>query len=281
MARIARSLPRATALGAALALLVAATPSAAAGNGGAAPTAAAALSGGAAPDGSGGGDGGGSGASGASGPTGDRGSRSGATTARTGGAAPGRPTRRARTPRRSSPLRRRVVRRQTRRQPARKAPAPAAPAPPSGDELAGTVPGRFPVVGPYTFGGEGSRFDAGRPGHRHQGQDVAAASGTPIVAPLDGTIAWKANQPGGAGIYLVLRGDDGRDYVFMHLKRGSVVVAAGEAVTAGQPLAQVGATGIASGPHLHFELWVGGWQASGGAPIDPLPQLQRWARGTD
>ena len=45
----------------------------------------------------------------------------------------------------------------------------------------------------------------------------------------------------------------------------------------GQQLAQVGATGDASGPHLHFEIWIGGWYARGGEPIDPLPQLQRWA----
>ena len=163
----------------------------------------------------------------------------------------------------------------------RRAPvAPTAPTPVDDAPAPDTVAGRFPVVGSYTFGGEGSRFGAGRPGHIHQGQDVAAASGTPIVAPVAGTITWKAEQPGGAGIYLVLRGAaDGRDYVFMHLKRGSVLVSAGTAVTAGQQLAEVGATGVASGPHLHFEIWVGGWQERGGEPIDPLPQLQRWANG--
>ncbi|MDO8210088.1 M23 family metallopeptidase [Conexibacter sp. CPCC 206217] len=149
---------------------------------------------------------------------------------------------------------------------------------PADPDAAGTVVGRFPVQGAYSFGGRDARFGVGRPGHVHQGQDVPAASGTPIVAPVAGTIIWKANQPGGAGIYLVLRASsDGRDYVFMHLKRGSVLVAPDQAVTAGQQLAEVGATGIASGPHLHFEIWIGGWQARGGAPIDPLPQLERWA----
>lgn len=158
--------------------------------------------------------------------------------------------------------------------------APVAPTPVDDAPEPGTVAGVFPVLGSYTFGGEGSRFGAGRPGHIHQGQDVSAASGTPIVAPVAGTITWKANQPGGAGIYLVLRGAaDGRDYVFMHLKSGSVLVTADSAVAAGQQLAEVGATGVASGPHLHFEIWVGGWQARGGEPIDPLPQLQRWATG--
>lgn len=149
-------------------------------------------------------------------------------------------------------------------------PAPTSPA---------AVAGRFPVQGAWTFGGDGGRFGADRGTHRHEGQDVIAPLGTPIVAPVAGTVTRKANQPAGAGIYLVIRGVDGRDYVFMHLRRGSVRVAAGASVAAGQQIAQVGSTGRSSGPHLHFEIWVGGWREPGGAPIDPLPQLQRWAAG--
>src|SRR4051794_33844421 len=144
------------------------------------------------------------------------------------------------------------------------------PKPPS----AGPV---FPLAGaPYGFGGPGSRFGAGRPGHIHQGQDIPAPLGTPVLAPRGGSIIWFAEQPGGAGIYLVLHGSDGRDYVFMHLQRGSVLVVRGSRVRAGQTIAQVGLTGATTGPHLHFEIWVGGWQSSGGHPIDPLPELLRW-----
>ncbi len=156
--------------------------------------------------------------------------------------------------------------------------APKARQPVAQAPVVTTVAGAFPLQGSYTFGGEDARFGAGRPGHIHQGQDVVAASGTPIVAPVVGTVLWKSNQPGGAGIYLVVHGAvDGRDYVFMHIKRGTVLVRAGDAVAQGQQLAQVGATGDASGPHLHFEIWVGGWYVRGGEPVDPLPQLQRWA----
>jgi murein DD-endopeptidase MepM/ murein hydrolase activator NlpD len=188
-----------------------------------------------------------------------------ASSARTGGALAGH-----------KPPRRKVA---ARRRPAARQPAATRPVEPS-PPTATTVAGVFPLQGPYTFGGEDARFGAGRTGHVHQGQDVVAASGTPIVAPVAGTVLWKANQPGGAGIYLVVRGTgtgEIRDYVFMHLKRGTVLVAPGDALSAGQQLAQVGATGDASGPHLHFEIWLGGWFVRGGAPIDPLPQLRRWA----
>lgn len=184
-----------------------------------------------------------------------------ATSARTGGALAG-----------VKPPRRKTVRR-------RKASTPkprAVPRPPAAPTVP-TVPGVFPVQGPYTFGGPGARFGAGRPGHIHQGQDVVAASGQPIVAPVAGTVLWEANQPSAAGIYLVEHGADGRDYVFMHIKARTLQVRVGDALAPGEQLAQVGATGDASGPHLHFEIWVGGWYATGGAPIDPLPQLKRWA----
>jgi murein DD-endopeptidase MepM/ murein hydrolase activator NlpD len=178
-----------------------------------------------------------------------------------GGALPGR-----------KPPQPKVVRTPVARRPAARRPAVAPQVP--------TLAGVFPVRGPFSFGGDDARFGAGRPGHIHQGQDVVAASGEPLVAPVAGTVVWKANQPGGAGIYLVVRGAGSgiaRDYVFMHIKRGTVLVRPGEAVSAGQQLAQVGSTGAASGPHLHFEIWIGGWYVRDGAPIDPLPQLQRWA----
>jgi murein DD-endopeptidase MepM/ murein hydrolase activator NlpD len=134
----------------------------------------------------------------------------------------------------------------------------------------------FPLVGPFSYGGDGARFGAERPGRRHRGQDVIAAAGTPIVAPHGGVIRVVAYQGSGAGHYIVLRSDgEGRDYVFMHLATGSTRVREGQRVRTGQRLGDVGSTGASSGPHLHFEVWVGGWY-TGGHPIDPLPLLRSW-----
>jgi murein DD-endopeptidase MepM/ murein hydrolase activator NlpD len=134
---------------------------------------------------------------------------------------------------------------------------------------------RFPIAGPFDWGNRDSRFGARRKGHRHQGQDLAAASGTPVVAPYRGTVAFVGYQAKGAGRYVVIHGAD-YDYVFMHLLTGSVLVDEGDRVRTGQTIAAVGSTGESTGPHLHFELWVGGWY-QGGHPIDPLPLLQAWA----
>ena len=135
----------------------------------------------------------------------------------------------------------------------------------------------FPIAGPFDWGGEGARFGAERRGHTHQGQDLAAAEGTPVVAPRGGLVEAVQYQAAGAGHYIVLDGDDeDHDYVFMHLKSGSITVAEGDRVRTGQTIGEVGNTGSSSGPHLHFEIWVGGWY-TGGEPIDPLPLLQSWA----
>ena len=135
---------------------------------------------------------------------------------------------------------------------------------------------RFPIAGPFSWGGRGSRFGASRPGHVHQGQDLAAAEGTTLVAPRGGVVKVVRYQAAGAGHYLVLHGEgEDRDYVFMHLRAGSVAVQPGQRVRTGQRIGEVGSTGASSGAHLHFEVWQGGWY-TGGLPIDPLPLLRQW-----
>lgn len=153
--------------------------------------------------------------------------------------------------------------------------AAATPAPTSS-----LTSGVFPIRGSeWSFGGEESRFGAGRRGHIHQGQDISAPWGTPLVSPVKGYVYWRKVQEGGAGHYLIIRDSSGADYVFMHLVAGSELVEKGDSVRAGQQIAQVGSTGISSGPHLHFEIWPDGWYAPGSKPVDPLPQLKAWADG--
>jgi murein DD-endopeptidase MepM/ murein hydrolase activator NlpD len=130
----------------------------------------------------------------------------------------------------------------------------------------------FPIRGRHDLGeGATNRFGGGR---GHQGQDMFAACGTPLVAALDAKVQHKGFQSS-AGHYLVLQDAAGRSYAYMHMRKPALVKK-GQRVDAGQPVGAVGQTGRAQGCHLHFEIWTApGWYA-GGHAIDPRPQLERW-----
>jgi len=133
----------------------------------------------------------------------------------------------------------------------------------------------FPVRGTHDYGGAGAEFGSGRAGHPHQGQDVFARCGTPLVAARGGAIKFKQYHAA-AGNYLVIDGaGTDVDYAYMHLAEPSPF-RVGDRVYTGQRIGAVGDTGNADGCHLHFELWTPpGWY-DGGKPFDPLPSLQAW-----
>ncbi|MEA2664842.1 MAG: hypothetical protein QOI11_1786 [Candidatus Eremiobacteraeota bacterium] len=132
----------------------------------------------------------------------------------------------------------------------------------------------FPIAGAHTYGMGAGRFGASRGGRTHEGQDVFAKCGTPLVAVTSGTIKFSGAQSL-AGNYIVLHADDGFDYAYMHLRDPSPLKT-DDKVTGGQRVGNVGDTGDAVGCHLHFEVWPApGWY-SGGSPIDPLPILKSW-----
>lgn len=137
--------------------------------------------------------------------------------------------------------------------------------------------GVFPVAGTHDFGGSGARFGTGRAGHSHQGHDVFARCGTPLVSARTGRVRYAGYQRA-AGHYMVVDGAlPDIDYVYMHL-RAAPLVATGALVAAGARIGEVGESGNARGCHLHFELWSApGWYV-GGRPFDPLPQLRAWDR---
>jgi murein DD-endopeptidase MepM/ murein hydrolase activator NlpD len=131
---------------------------------------------------------------------------------------------------------------------------------------------RFPVAGAHGYGEFAASFGGGR---GHQGQDVFATCGTPLVAARGGVVEFKQYHSR-AGYYIVIDGDrTATDFVYMHM-REAALVDKGERVKTGQLIGFVGDTGRADGCHLHFEEWTGpGWYA-GGKAFDPLPDLQAW-----
>jgi Peptidase family M23 len=137
----------------------------------------------------------------------------------------------------------------------------------------------FPVAGAHNFGDAENRYGAPRGNHIHEGQDILTAEGTPDVAPLAGTISSTSYQASGAGYYAVEHTAIGFDLVFDHCKAATLLVSATQAVAPGTQICQAGQSGDATAPHLHFEMWVGGWYAPGGHSIDPLPYLEAWEQG--
>lgn len=91
--------------------------------------------------------------------------------------------------------------------------------------------------------------------HDGKAVDIGAARGTPIHAAADGTVIIARNNGGwngGYGNYVVITHDNGTQTLYSHLR--SSIVSAGQQVLSGQTLGYVGATGHATGPHLHFEV---------------------------
>ncbi len=107
------------------------------------------------------------------------------------------------------------------------------------------------------------RIYRGTPGSYHSGIDIAARAGTPFVAPADGVVVLAAQQPFTLeGHLLIVDHGMGLTSAFLHC--ASLAVREGDAVVRGQVLGAVGASGRATGPHLHWGLV---WR---GARLDPL-----------
>jgi peptidoglycan hydrolase-like protein with peptidoglycan-binding domain len=117
----------------------------------------------------------------------------------------------------------------------------------------------WPVSGPVgdAFGPRGDRF--------HAGIDILAGTGTPVGAAAPGRVTFAGYTAGGWGNLVVILHDSGVRTLYAHLSR--VSVRRGALVATGTRVGLVGATGDATGPHLHFEVRLRG------AAVDPLQAL--------
>jgi murein DD-endopeptidase MepM/ murein hydrolase activator NlpD len=129
-------------------------------------------------------------------------------------------------------------------------------------DLLESTPSIFPVAGVLS-----SRFSASRfhPIYHqalpHQGVDISAPRGTPILASAKGTVT-QAGWVAGLGNTVEI--DHGYGYVTRYGHASKVLVRPGQKVTRGDIIANVGSTGISTSPHLHYEIHVGG------RPVNPL-----------
>jgi murein DD-endopeptidase MepM/ murein hydrolase activator NlpD len=120
-----------------------------------------------------------------------------------------------------------------------------------------------PVAGGTAFGNDFG--DARGRGRTHKGNDMLAARGTPVVAPVAGYVTFRSVSIGGRSFFL--RGVDGNEYFGTHLQG---YAGGARNVSAGEVIAYVGDDGNARGtPHLHFEIHPGG-----GGSINPYATLR-------
>jgi murein DD-endopeptidase MepM/ murein hydrolase activator NlpD len=142
-------------------------------------------------------------------------------------------------------------------------------APASFDPAASQLLGAPSYSSGYVFpvgGGPGVVF-ASHTHHDYPAVDIAAPMGSPLYALADAVVlrAWSTPDPR-CGIGLTLRAFDGQVWTYCHLSVLDPNVVAGVSLTAGQPVGLVGATGDASGPHLHLQL----------QPATAWPQQEGW-----
>lgn len=111
----------------------------------------------------------------------------------------------------------------------------------------------WPVTGRIsgTFGSQ--RIYRGEPGSYHSGIDIAGGNGTTYVAPADGVVILATRQPFSLeGYLLMIDHGNGLNSAFLH--NSAILVEQGEAVKRGQPIGRIGASGRATGPHLHWSI---------------------------
>jgi murein DD-endopeptidase MepM/ murein hydrolase activator NlpD len=110
----------------------------------------------------------------------------------------------------------------------------------------------WPVKGRISGVYGSRRILNGQPKRPHAGVDVAAAEGTPVVAPANGVVTLVHNDMFYTGGTLFIQHGQGISTMYIHLSK--ILVQEGQEVSQGEPIAEVGMTGRATGPHLHWGL---------------------------
>jgi murein DD-endopeptidase MepM/ murein hydrolase activator NlpD len=132
-----------------------------------------------------------------------------------------------------------------------------------------------PVEGRVSYGGADASFGYNRGDHIHEGQDVFAPVGTPVVAVADGVVIEAGGGDARGNYVAIYEPHARRTFVYLHME-APALVKPGHRVRAGQPVGRLGCSGSCFGPHLHFEVRQG--RGSQRHAVDPLPLLRRWPR---
>jgi len=131
-----------------------------------------------------------------------------------------------------------------------------------------------------SFYGPRTHPTTGEPNSYHSGVDITGPTGTHIVAARAGIVETVVNNctsggehscGGNYGNYIIISHGDGNYTLYAHLHEDTITVAVGESVNQGELIAKMGSSGRSTGPHLHFEIRIGGNSSS--SSVDPLTYI--------
>lgn len=105
---------------------------------------------------------------------------------------------------------------------------------------------------------------------QHRGADIANSTGTSVVSAGDGVVSHAGPMGTYGNVIMVTHSIDGQIFTTVYAHLSSINTSAGQQVAKGQFIGKIGTTGASTGPHLHFEMHIGNWSASGPSAVNPL-----------
>ena len=129
---------------------------------------------------------------------------------------------------------------------------------------------RWPIKGRISGVYGSQRILNGEPRRPHFGIDIAAPTGTKVVAPADGVVTLVHPDMFFSGGTMIVDHGHGLSSAFLHLSR--ILVEKGERVAQGQPIAEVGSTGRSTGPHLDWRINLFGRRLDPALLVGPMPE---------
>ncbi|MFC4353604.1 murein hydrolase activator EnvC family protein [Chryseomicrobium palamuruense] len=127
-----------------------------------------------------------------------------------------------------------------------------------------------PVNGRFTSGYGYRTHPIFGTGRMHYGVDFANSIGTPVVSAADGVVSYAAPFSTYGNVVMVTHNINGQTFTSLYAHLNSIGASVGQSVSKGQQIGTLGNTGNSTGPHLHFEIHVGGWNGMEANSVNPL-----------
>ncbi|WP_233191601.1 murein hydrolase activator EnvC [Sporosarcina sp. P18a] len=127
-----------------------------------------------------------------------------------------------------------------------------------------------PTTGSFSSGFGWRTHPISKVRKQHRGMDISAPTGTPVVAAGDGVVSYTGSMEGFGNVIMITHSVKGQIMTTVYAHLSSIGTSSGQSVDKGQFIGAVGSTGFSTGPHLHFEVHVGNFSATGPSAVNPL-----------